>query len=154
MTNQPSLNPDALALGALSVECQCSDHLIECGEYYIDCPRHAHYEKAVSAYLTVAQPVVNTFDIDEVALMWRQASEAIDHEHLDPREFLDLAKLKWLLDRVLTVAQPVVNSFDPRELNRKGWTCGCEPGDYDECDDCQSACNELADFLNRPEVKP
>lgn len=59
------------------------------------------------------------------------------------------------IERVfLAAAQPVVNSFDPRELNRKGWTCGCEPGDYDECVECQSACNELANFLNRPEVKP
>lgn len=53
-----------------------------------------------------------------------------------------------------TEAQPEVNSFDPRVLNRKGWTCGCEPGNYDSCDECQSACNELANFLNRPEVKP
>lgn len=50
------------------------------------------------------------------------------------------------------LAQPEVNRFDPRVLNRKGWTCGCEPGNYDSCDECQSACNELADFLNRPEV--
>lgn len=44
-----------------------------------------------------------------------------------------------------------MSSFDPRELNRHGWTCGCEPGDYNECEDCQSACDELADFLNRLE---
>ena len=51
----------------------------------------------------------------------------------------------------LASAQPEVNSYDPRELNRKGWTCGCEPGDYDKCEGCQSACDELADFLNRLE---
>lgn len=44
-----------------------------------------------------------------------------------------------------------MSNFDPRELNRHGWTCGCEPGDYNECEDCQSACEELADFLNRLE---
>lgn len=59
---------------------------------------------------------------------------------------------KPIIETCLAAAQPVVNSFDPRELNRKGWTCGCEPGDYDECVECQSACNELANFLNRPEV--
>lgn len=56
------------------------------------------------------------------------------------------------IEAYLAVAQPVVNSVDPRELNRKGWTCGCEPGNYDSCEECQSACDELADFLNRPEV--
>lgn len=56
-----------------------------------------------------------------------------------------------IVSAYLTVAQPVVNSFDPRKLNRRGWTCGCEPGDYDKCEGCQSACDELADFLNRLE---
>lgn len=59
---------------------------------------------------------------------------------------------KAVVSAYLAVAQTVVNSFDPRELNRRGWTCGCEPGNYDSCDECQSACNELANFLNRPEV--
>ena len=54
------LNPDALEAGAQSMECQCSRHVIDCGEYYADCPRHAHYPKAVSAYLAVAQPEVNS----------------------------------------------------------------------------------------------
>lgn len=54
----------------------------------------------------------------------------------------------------IAAALPEVTSVDPRELNRRGWTCGCEPGNYDTCDECQSACNELAGFLSRPEVKP
>lgn len=54
----------------------------------------------------------------------------------------------------LAAAPPEATIFDPRELNRRGWTCGCMPGDYDQCDECQSACNELAGFLSRPEVKP
>lgn len=44
------------------------------------------------------------------------------------------------------------DTVNPSELNRRGWTCGCEPGDYDKCEDCQSACDELADFLNRLEA--
>ena len=60
---------------------------------------------------------------------------------------------KWA-QKQLAVAQPKVNTFDPRELNRRGWTCGCEPGNYDECDDCLTTAHELANFLNRPEVKP
>lgn len=59
-----------------------------------------------------------------------------------------------VLEGYFAAALPEVTSFDPRELNRRGWTCGCEPGNYDTCDECQSACNELAGFLNRPEVKP
>lgn len=55
------------------------------------------------------------------------------------------------IEAYLSVAHPEVNSFDPRVLNRRGWTCGCEPGNYDSCDECQSACDELADFLNRLE---
>ncbi|MFC9934601.1 hypothetical protein [Glutamicibacter sp. NPDC127525] len=62
--------------------------------------------------------------------------------------------IECAVEAYLAAVQPVVNSFDPRGLNRKGWTCGCEPGNYDSCDECQSACNELANFLNRPEVKP
>lgn len=63
----------------------------------------------------------------------------------------------WINARIaerVAVAQPEVNRFDPRVLNRKGWTCGCEPGNYDSCNECQSACNELANFLNRLQVKP
>ena len=56
------LNPDALEVGAQSMECQCSKHVIDCGEYYADCPRHGHYPKAVSAYLAVAQPEVNSVE--------------------------------------------------------------------------------------------
>lgn len=45
-------------------------------------------------------------------------------------------------------APAVVEAFNPQALNIKGWTCGCEPGNYDSCDECQSACNELASFLH------
>lgn len=35
-----------------------------------------------------------------------------------------------------------------RALNHAGWTCcggfGCEPGIYDECEDCRRVCNETA----------
>ena len=62
------------------------------------------------------------------------------------------SRTEHIMLHTLAVAQPEVNSYDPRELKRRGWTCGCEPGDYDECDDCLSAAHELANFLNRPEV--
>ncbi len=57
--------------------------------------------------------------------------------------------LTEVVEAVLASAQPVVNRFEPLKLNHKGWTCGCEPGNYDTCDECQSACNELANFLHR-----
>lgn len=36
-----------------------------------------------------------------------------------------------------------------RELNRAGWThrAAHEPGDYDRCDECREACDELAAFI-------
>ncbi|MDN5687029.1 MAG: hypothetical protein L0G94_10220 [Brachybacterium sp.] len=37
-----------------------------------------------------------------------------------------------------------------RHLNAEGWTCGeggHEPGQYDTCPDCQTACDDLAGFL-------
>lgn len=67
-------------------------------------------------------------------------------------EGIRIDDVERMIRSYFAVAQPVLNSFDPCGLNRKGWTCGCEPGNYDSCDECQSGCNELADFLNRPEV--
>lgn len=87
---------------------------------------------------------------EELSILIGDVKTAIDHEHIDPREFIDLNDVLWALE---AQAKPEVTSVDPRELNRRGWTCGCEPGNYDTCDECQSACNELAGFLNRPEVK-
>lgn len=36
-----------------------------------------------------------------------------------------------------------------RELNSMGWTyrAAHEPGDYDRCDECREACDELAAFI-------
>lgn len=36
---------------------------------------------------------------------------------------------------------------DARMLNREGWTCGDEPGEYDRCTDCRAVCDDLAAFL-------
>ena len=38
--------------------------------------------------------------------------------------------------------------FDAVALNKAGWTCGCEPGNYDRCFTCCEMCNDLAHFLN------
>lgn len=82
MSNQPPLNPDALEAGAQSMECQCSKHVIDCGEYYADCPRHVHYPKAVSAYLAVALPEAG-------ALAWDEGFQAGWEEHEDPGAFVN-----------------------------------------------------------------
>lgn len=43
-----------------------------------------------------------------------------------------------------------ITTFTGAEVNKAGWVCGaCEPGDYDKCDDCQSACDDVAQFVNR-----
>ncbi|MFF5791112.1 hypothetical protein ACFY5D_03590 [Paeniglutamicibacter sp. NPDC012692] len=40
--------------------------------------------------------------------------------------------------------------FTGAEVNQAGWVCGaCEPGDYATCEDCQSACDDVAQFVNR-----
>lgn len=40
--------------------------------------------------------------------------------------------------------------FTGAEVNQAGWVCGaCEPGDYSKCEDCQSACDDVAQFMNR-----
>lgn len=80
--------------------------------------------------------------------------EVLDAEKLQPGDRLahvnDIQEVLNRLEKnILAIAQQEGNSFDPRELNRRGWTCGCEPGNYDKCEDCQTACNELANFLNR-----
>lgn len=98
--------------------------------------------QSVDNYLAAAQPVAQKITDVE----W-QAFQAIPDQGYSHRSWVDAR----IAERV-AVAQPVVNSFDPRGLNRKGWSCGCEPGNYDSCDECRSACNELANFLNRPEV--
>lgn len=133
-TNQPPLNPDALAQAkAAAVDCRINggstEDVAEC---------------AVEAYLAVAQPVAQKLTDAE----W-QEFQAIPDQGYSHRAWVDAR----IAERVVA-AQPEVNSFDPRVLNRRGWTCGCEPGNYYTCDECQSACNELANFLNRPEVKP
>lgn len=41
-------------------------------------------------------------------------------------------------------------TFTGAEVNLAGWVCGaCEPGDYAKCEDCQSACDDVAQFVNR-----
>lgn len=52
-------------------------------------------------------------------------------------------------DYLAETTPAVVEDFTPQALNIKGWTCGCEPGNYDTCDECQSACDELSNFLHR-----
>lgn len=113
MTNQPPPNPDALEVAAKAL--------------------YDHFKNQAA----------NDGD------SWPELEERDEVGHGIARDDAEVA-----VSAYLAVAQPEVNSFDPRELNRRGWTCGCEPGNYDSCDECQSACNELAGFLNRPEVKP
>lgn len=81
------LNPDALEVGAQSMECQCSKHVIDCGEYYADCPRHVHYPKAVSAYLAVAQPVVSSVEeLDKLPV----GTVVYASNHIGPAERFDI----------------------------------------------------------------
>lgn len=48
-------------------------------------------------------------------------------------------------DKAATIKQ-----FTGAEVNQAGWVCGaCEPGDYSKCEDCQSACDDVAQFVNR-----
>lgn len=102
-------------------------------------------------HLAAAQPLLDEIALANLIAWKRLPFGATQFVKLDANAAHAVIEL---LKPHLAVAQPEVNSFDPRELNCKGWTCGCEPGNYDSCDECQSACNELAGFLNRPEVKP
>lgn len=57
-------------------------------------------------------------------------------------------KATAMLKAADAITQPRV--FTGAEINTAGWTCGaCEPGDYSKCDDCQSAADDVAQFVNR-----
>lgn len=97
--NQPPLNPDALRRAADAVS-----------ELYADghCPKAEDAaEVAVSAYLAAALPEVT--QSEELSILIGDVKTAIDHEHIDPREFIDLNDVLWALE---AQAKPEVTSVE------------------------------------------
>lgn len=98
---------------------------------------------------------LNPDALANLRLLAEKGTRELRHVVLEPdllHKLLDVAEAA-ALPEVLANSKPNQHfEVNPRDLNRRGWTCGCEPGNYDTCDECQSACNELAGFLSRPEM--
>lgn len=177
MTNQPPLNPDAFDLACKELFLTITAHKSAADVLGFDWkslkastrkPWETATRKVLTAYLEADGTAEELHEINtRLARILTDTANALkgEPEPLTSHSWHDLADVAkravdglkeqtdvQSVDNYLAVAQQEVNSFDPRELNRKGWTCGCEPGNYGSCDECQSACNELANFLNRPEV--
>ncbi|WLV27506.1 hypothetical protein [Pseudomonas phage Hadban] len=164
MSDQPPLNPDALARHQWAHDfnsCDCGKSIptIIDSENCVYVPNDKAMAKHQIEMATVAQPESNPDTREQrIALgrllkkALRQCGISMTYALSGPGELYDVAGILLREYPTLAVAQPVVKIFEPRELNRKGWTCGCEPGNYDSCDECQWACNVLSSFLNRPEV--
>lgn len=115
---------------------------------------------AVSAYLAAALPEVTSSE--ELRMVIGDVKTAIEHEHLDPREFLDLNDVLWALEAQV---QPVVTSVEsiPAKMRMLMWEGGeVEVGEIPdgyvlvgfemETDRSWSMADKVTINIDRPEV--
>lgn len=88
---------------------------------------------ARALYASVNKPHAERFGWDEVKPRWQESYRS------------DATAALAAADKAATIT-----TFTGAEVNQAGWVCGaCEPGDYAKCEDCQIACDDVAQFINR-----
>lgn len=114
MTNQPPLNPDALEAASRAIDPEAWEvvdkHRGDPGAERLRASLISEATAQVSVYLAAALPEVT--QSEELSILIGDVKTAIDHEHIDPREFIDLNDVLWALEAQVVPEVTSVEELD------------------------------------------